>query len=144
MKFPRSPHDTIHSLVYFPRMLDKIRLHAAGELGEDYIPNLGKAFDDRCCKLLGVSYEELANQVKSGLSDEDVWSWALQKGTVPTEEQVEVWNGFMMKRGWKDDVSSTLERRKKEGGFEKRTEIQTMFDYIDADERRPLRTPPIP
>ncbi|MFZ4717074.1 MAG: DUF5069 domain-containing protein [Chthoniobacterales bacterium] len=139
MKTPRTPHDTIHGLVYFPRMVEKIRLHAAGELAEDCIPNLGKGFDDRCCKFLGVLYDELAAQVKAGLSDEAVWDWAVKHGAEPTAEQIEIWNGFMTKRGWRDDVSEILIRRKKESGFETRDEIQTMFDYIDADEGRTLR-----
>ena len=138
MKTPRTPHDTIHGLVYFPRMVEKIRLHAAGELAEDCIPNLGKGFDDRCCKFLGVSYDELAAQVKVGLSDEAVWDWAAKCGAQPTAEQIEIWNGFMTKRGWRDDASEILIRRKKESGFETRDEIQTMFDYIDADEGREI------
>lgn len=139
MKYPCSPGDTIHGLVYFRRMVDKIRLHAAGELGEDYIPNFGKAFDDRCCKLLGISYEALAAEVRKGLTDEQAWEWAVANGKAPDEEQTEVWNGFMLKRGWNDDVAETLVRRKKEGGFEKREDIRTMFDYIDADEGRAIR-----
>ena len=64
MKYPVSPKETICGLVYFRRMVDKIRLHAAGELGEDYIPNLGEGFDDRCCKLLRISYKALTAEVK--------------------------------------------------------------------------------
>jgi gluconokinase len=139
MKTPCSPHDTIHGLVYFPRMVEKIRFYAAGELGADYIPNLGKGFDDRCCSLLGVNYEKLTGAVSAGLSDEEAWSWACQHGKAPTEEQIEVWNGFMSKRGWRDDATEILIRRKKESGFETRDEIQTMFDYIDADEGRAFR-----
>lgn len=139
MKTPRSPHDSIHGLVYFPRMVEKIRLHAAGELGEDCVPNLGKGFDDRCCRFLGVSYEELAKAVSTGLEDEEVWAWASQHGQAPTEEQIDVWNGFMQKRGWRDDLTEILLRRKKESGFQSRDEIQTMFDYIDADEGRAVR-----
>jgi Domain of unknown function (DUF5069) len=138
MKYPPSPKETIHGLVYFRRMVDKIRLHAAGELGGDYIPNLGKAFDDRCCKLLGISYEALAAEVCKGLSDEHAWDWAVANGKAPDEEQTEVWNGFMSKRGWNDELAETLVRRKKESGFECRDEIRTMFDYIDADEGRPV------
>lgn len=139
MKLPRSPHDTIHGLVYFPRMVEKIRLHAAGELGADYAPNLGKGFDLRCCSLLSVNYEELVGAVDSTLSDEDAWNWVSKQGVTPTEEQIEVWNGYMTRRGWNDDLVETLERRKKEGGFESRKDIQTMFDYIDADEGRAVR-----
>jgi hypothetical protein len=29
-QLPRSPYDVVGGLVYFPRMLDKIRLHARG------------------------------------------------------------------------------------------------------------------
>ena len=139
MKLPRSPHDTIHGLVYFPRMVEKIRLHAAGELEADYVPNLGKGFDLRCCSLLGVNYEELVGAMGSTLSDEEAWNWASKQGVTPTEEQIEVWNGYMTRRGWNDDLVETLERRKKEGGFESRKDIQTMFDYIDADEGRAVR-----
>ncbi len=42
----------------------------------------------------------------------------------------------MRKRGWNDDGTENLNRRKKESGLEDRNDIQTMFDYIDADEGR--------
>jgi len=46
----RSPFAKINGFVYFGRMLDKIRMHAKGELPEDYQANLGKGFDDwRMC-----------------------------------------------------------------------------------------------
>jgi hypothetical protein len=44
----------------------------------------------------------------------------------------------MRKRGWNDDVTPTLNRRKKEEGMEDRAEIVTMFQFIDADEGRPI------
>jgi gluconokinase len=121
-------------------MIDKIRKNAAGELGADYVPNLGKGFDLRCCSLLGVDYAALNAAVGASMTDEQAWDWASINGNALTEEQIEVWNGFMTRRGWKDDLVEILERRKKESGFEKRAEIQTMFDYIDADEGRPVRT----
>ena len=139
MKIPCSPYDTTHGLVYFPRMVEKISLHAAGELGPDYVPNLGKGFDLRCCSLLGVNYVELAAAVSAGLSDDEAWNWVAQHGKTPTEEQIEVWNGYMTRRGWNDDLVEILTRRKKESGFEGRHEIKTMFDYIDADEGRAVR-----
>ena len=33
--YPKSPKEMTKGMMYFPRMLDKIRLHAKGELGED-------------------------------------------------------------------------------------------------------------
>lgn len=137
---PVSPYETNHGLVYFPRMIDKIRKHAVGQLGADYVPNLGKGFDLRCCSLLGVDYDALATAVGSSMTDEQAWEWVSRNGKVPAEEQIEVWNGFMTRRGWRDDIVEILERRKKEGGFENRSDIQTMFDYIDADEGRSVRS----
>ncbi|MEI6081995.1 MAG: DUF5069 domain-containing protein [Verrucomicrobiota bacterium] len=136
---PVSPYDTCHGLVYFSRMIDKIGLHAAGQLGADYVPNLGKGFDVRCCSLLGVDYDALAAAVGS-MTDEEAWEWVAKNGKAPTEEQIEVWNGFMTRRGWNDDLVEILEKRKKEGGFENRADIRTMFDYIDADEGRAIRS----
>ena len=52
MSYPKSPKEMTGGMMYFPRMLDKIRLHARGELSEDYHKNLGavKAADGACCK----------------------------------------------------------------------------------------------
>jgi hypothetical protein len=42
----------------------------------------------------------------------------------------------MRKRGWNDEVSEILQRRKKEAGMMGRSDIQTVFEFIDADEGR--------
>ena len=136
MKYPTSPQQKTGGIVYFARMVDKIRLMAAGELHRDLHANLGKAFDQRCVDFIGVSYEALRGKVAEGLTDEQALEWCFANGTKPTDEQIEVWNGFMSKRGWNDDVSEVLVRRKKESGFESRDDIRTMFEYIDADEGR--------
>jgi hypothetical protein len=39
----RSPYEKIGRLVYFGRMLDKIRLHATGKVPPEYQTNLGDA-----------------------------------------------------------------------------------------------------
>lgn len=136
MKYPKSPAEKVGGIVYFGRMVEKIRLFAAGELPPDLQANLGKGFDERCVDFLGVKYEALREKVLEGLDDEHALEWCFATGTRPTEEQIEVWNGFMTKRGWNDEVTEILVRRKKESGFESRDEIQTMFQYIDADEGR--------
>ena len=43
---------------------------------------------------------------------------------------------FMRKRGWKDEASARLNERKAEAGFAERSEIETFFQFIDADEGR--------
>jgi len=46
----------------------------------------------------------------------------------------------MRKRGWNDEITETLKRRKKEAGMADRSEIDTMFAFIDVDEGRPATT----
>jgi len=136
--FPaRSPTEKVGGLVYFGRMLDKIRAHARGELPADWVPNLGKGFDGRCIRFLGVEYQDVVDRVltDSG-NDDEVLQWAFERGRKPSDEQIEIWNEFMRKCGWNDELTPMLERRKRESDFEGCDEIQTMFQYIDADEGR--------
>lgn len=132
----RSPFARVGGLVYFGRMLDKIRQHAKGALHRDYQPNLGKGFDESCCRFLHVDYNQLVDRVKEGGSDEDILAWCVANGRRPEQDEIYVWNEFMRKRGWNDELSETLKRRKKESAMAGRSEIQTMFEYIDADEGR--------
>ena len=134
----RSPGAKVGGLVYFGRMLDKIRVHAKGELPAEYQPNLGERFDRWCVDLLHVDYRELVGRVKEGGTDEDILEWCFARGRKPAEGEIHVWNEFMRKRGWNDELSETLTRRKKEAGMAGRSEIRTMFNFIDADEGRPL------
>jgi uncharacterized protein DUF5069 len=137
--FPvRSPAEKLGGLVYFGRMLDKIRVGAKGELPEEYQPNLGKGFDAKCCAFLHLDYEEVASRVRGGASDDEMLEWALAAGRRPNEIEIEMWNEFMRKFGWRDKASEILERRKREGGMTERTDIETMFQFIDADEGRPV------
>lgn len=132
----RSPKEKVGGLVYFGRMLDKIRVHAKGELPEEYQPNLGKGFDRKCVEFLRIDYAALAERVKEGGSDEEILVWCFEKGRKPTEREIHFWNEFMRKCGWNDEISETLTRRKKETGLADRSDIETMFQFIDADEGR--------
>lgn len=134
--YPRSPREQVGGIVYFGRMVDKIRLLAEGRLHPDLHQNLGIGFDKRCTAFLHVSYDDLAAQVRAGLSDEEALEWCFANGRKPSDEEIEVWNGFMVKRGWNDAGSEMVAQRKKESGLENRDDIQTMFSYIDADEGR--------
>jgi gluconokinase len=135
--FPvRSPSEKFGGLVYFGRMLDKIRVHARGELPADYQPNLGKGFDAKCCAFLHLDYGNVVERVKQGASDEELLEWAFSTGRRPTENEITMWNEFMRKFGWRDHAAEILERRKREAGMQDRVEIETMFQFIDADEGR--------
>lgn len=135
----RSPYVQTHGIYYFARMIDKIRLHAAGQLAADYHANLGGGFDERCTSFLWIEYPALVERVKAGGSDEEILEWSFRQGRKPSEEEIEIWNEFMRKRGWNDEASERLTMRKRESGCGDRDDIQTFFDYIDLDEGRDPR-----
>ena len=137
----RSPAVKVGGIVYFGRMLDKIKANAIGALPADYTPNLGRKFDDHCVALLHVDYARLVDRVAQGGSDEEILDWCFAHGRRPADHEIYIWNEFMRKRGWNDEISEILAQRKKEAGMAGRSEIQTMFEFIDADEGRP---PPDP
>jgi len=136
----RSPYAKVGRLVYFGRMLDKIHLHAAGKLPAEYVDNYGDTqptvFDARCSRFLGVPFAAIEKQVSTGKSDEQVLSWCHETGGTHTDEQCDIWNMFMTKRGWRDAANERLQMRLRENGLEGRRDILTMFDFIDADEGR--------
>src|ERR1043165_5487204 len=108
----RSPHDQVKGIVYFGRMLDKIRLAAAGKLPEAWQGPRGitmkKSFDWRCCEFLKIDYAALEVETLKGRGDDEMLEWAFAHGRKPTQEEIEVWNGFMSKRGWRDAGSQRL------------------------------------
>jgi gluconokinase len=85
---------------------------------------------------LRINYDQLVERVKRGAKDEETLQWCFDQGRRPDENDVYVWNEFMRKRGWNDEVSEILARRKKEAGMTDRLDIQTSFQFIDADEGR--------
>lgn len=140
----RSPYQKVGRLVYFGRMLDKIRLQQQGRLPSDYQANYSDAnpnvFDARCCRFLGVQHAQIVEQVATGKSDGDVLAWCESKGAKRTDEECDIWNNFMMKRGWRDDASQRLKERAIACGVADKG-VDTFFDLIDADEDRdPAKT----
>jgi hypothetical protein len=135
-QYPSSAFDTVGGIVYFARMLAKIRLMAAGKLPNDYHKNLGIGFDGRCCRFLRVTYPAIQARVQQGSTDEEILQWCFEHGRKPNDEEILIWNAFMTKRGWRDDNTEDLDRYKADSGFSGRCEIQTLFDYYEFDEGR--------
>jgi gluconokinase len=134
---PRSGYETVGGIVMFGRTLDKIRLRNDELLPEDY--NLGHGLDGRVCRFLDVDYEFLVAETLENKSDEEILSGCFKAGKKPSEEEILIFNHFMMKRGWRDDASEWLIEQKQTSGFATRDEIQTAFDFHDADEGRKPR-----
>jgi hypothetical protein len=138
----RSAYESVGGIVYFGRMVDKMRLHDAGLLPSEYQSSLGDAnprsFDGRCCRFLQIDYAALAARATQGGTDEALFQWACAHGRKPPEQEVEVWNTFMQKRGWRDESSGRLCEQTRRAGITDRV-VSTFFDFFDADEGRPPR-----
>lgn len=138
-KRPITAFAKLGGLYFLPRSLEKIRVHARGELHEEHHEFLGKGFDGRLCHFLGISYDALKARVLAGGTDEEIWTWIQQNGRKITDVDVLIWNGFAAKRGWRDDATATLEKQKAESGLAHRTDLLTFFDYYEVDEGRAAR-----
>lgn len=138
MKIPRlrSDYDQVGGLVFFGRMLDKIRLKAAGHLPSDYFTGTANRthFDARCTRFLRIDYDAVVARVLQGGTDEEILEWCFQHGYRPSADEIEIWNGFMTKRGWRDSGSTEFAQVKRDRGFGDRDDIQTWFDLHVAEE----------
>jgi hypothetical protein len=134
MRVPGLRHsaEQIGGLVFFGRMLDKIRLHAQGKLPPDY--KRGTGTDARVCRFLHVEYSAVVERALSDASEEDILEWCFQHGRRPNDEEIFTFNGFLTKRGWRDNQTDELEQMKRARGFVGRADIQTFFDFHYADE----------
>ena len=136
MPYPRSPQDQEGGMYYFPRMIDKIRLHLKDELTDDYHEQFGNGFDDKCCTFLKVNHADVIEQVKVGKSDAEVLAWCLDNGHAATEYEIQMFNAFMSKRGWRDSASDYIAEIKAKHNISDRDDVQTFFDLIELDEDR--------
>lgn len=142
----RSPYARVGRLVYFGRMLDKIRLKRSGQLPAAYANNYGDTqptvFDGRLCRFLRVPFAALEGFVLENPSAPDAtalaWAedYARALGHPPrTDEECEIFSAFLSKRGWRDSGAAILAQRAAEPDVVGQP-IATMFDYIDFDEGR--------
>ncbi len=134
----KSAYQKLGGMFWIPRMLEKIRMNARQELPEDYLPYLGKGFDDTCVTFLGITYESLVERTLQGGSDEDILEWIFVHGRRPSEKEIVIWNDFMSKRGWRDSNNdgSGFAAYKEKYGQGHRTDILTYFDFFEVDEGR--------
>jgi gluconokinase len=139
MKVPglRSSYEKVGGIVFFGRMLDKIRLRAAGRLPSEYFTGTANRthFDSRCTRFLRIDYKAVADRVLQGGSDEEILEWCFRNGYRPSDDEIEIWNEFMTKRGWHDGGSVEFQQARRDRGFAEREDIQTWFDLQCAEER---------
>ena len=138
-KTPCDDYVKVRGVVFFARMLDKIRLNHQGLLPPGY--NLGfsdsTSFDARFCRFWTVDYDWLVKRTLAGGTDEEIFDDCFKDRLPLIEEQVLAWNNFLLKRGWRDETN--LQEDKEELGLGHRDDILTYVDLHDADEGRKPR-----
>lgn len=136
----RSPYELVGGIVHFGRMLDKIRLHAAGRLPADYHGGLGAGHDRITCSFLQINYARLREHILEHRmhTDEQHLEWAYCHGRRLTPIDHLVFNGYLSKRGWRDEAAAGLDEwlaaARLRPGY-----VETVFDFIETDEGRPAR-----
>jgi hypothetical protein len=137
---PKSPYEKTNGMMWFTRMLDKIRLNAKGELHPDFHANLGLPMggDGFCCRFLRVTYSDLKSRVLEGGTDEEILLWCYERGRKLDETDLVIWNEFCRKFGWNDMATSVLRRLKAQSGLADRDDIVTMPEYMEVDEGQNL------
>jgi hypothetical protein len=134
---PRSPRETMAGWHYLPRYIDKVRLHLAGKLHDDYKDNLGKGFDGMWLKTAGVTHEQFVEVVKNSITDGEVCDWVLKNLKRSDAEKAAHWQDVLSRPLANDAAAiARFKTRKEQSGIAHRDEIQNFVDYIDADEKR--------
>jgi gluconokinase len=140
-QIPCSDYVETSGIIFFARMLDMIRLNAKGLLPDGY--HLGfsdpTSFDARFCRFWEIDYDLLATRTLQGGTDDELLEWCFQGRKFPNEDQILIWNSFIIKRGWRDDGAPGLIVEKELYGFANRNDILTYVDLHDADENRALK-----
>ncbi len=142
MKTPCSDYVSTNGVIFFARLLDKIRLKDQGLLPADY--NVAgcanqDCFDARFCRLFNLDAPQLVDRARGGGSDEEILEWCFERFGRPDQEKIQFWNSFVIKHGWRDESAKELEDVKRANGLADRADVQTWVDFHDVDEGRAPR-----
>ncbi|MDA8150205.1 MAG: DUF5069 domain-containing protein [Nitrospiraceae bacterium] len=143
----RSPRERLGGYAILPRLIDKVRLRAAGLLPPEYrsnllrLPDPGKGFfplDGRFLEFTGLDPAELEQAILSAQSDEAVLAWVAAHSKPHSSLEREEWSLSFDKIP--PDEKRTEHRRKTYPSLAHRQDIGTLspFDLIDIDEGRQL------
>lgn len=137
--FPRSPCEQMAGWVWLPRFVDKVRLHLAGRLHEDYQPNFCvKGFDLAWLEAAGLEAEDFVEMVGNTLTDGEICDWVARNVTADSAAK-DAFREKMENYGRDEtntELRALLQKRKEDAGFGDREDIQCFVDFIDADEGR--------
>jgi uncharacterized protein DUF5069 len=121
--------------MHLPRYIDKIRLHLADKLHPDYVANFGKGYDGFWLKVAGRTHEEMIKVVEKSITDGEVCDW-VRVNVQKSEADKQAYREKMLRLPTRPDLKELFVRERKELGLERRDDLRSFIDLIDADEGR--------
>jgi uncharacterized protein DUF5069 len=132
---PRSPREVMCGWMHLPRYIDKIRLHLAGKLHPDYLPNFGEGYDGFWLKVAGRTHDEMVKVVKNSITDGEVCDWE-RANVRKSEAEKQLHREKMLRLPTRPDLKELFLREREELGLGHRDDLKSFIDLIDADEGR--------
>ncbi|MEO5915729.1 MAG: DUF5069 domain-containing protein [Luteolibacter sp.] len=130
---PRSPRAQLGGYAILPRMLDKCRATLAGKKGEYHY---ACPTDQRFFQFTGIDPETLKAEIAKGLSDTEALAWIT--ANAPNQHmgwEIALWTASVNQavpsdNEWRAFFNELVTAAK----IAHRADIQTWFEYIEADD----------
>ena len=135
----RSPRESLGGYILLPRLIDKVRLFAKGELPQTYAANLlgtDYTLDGQFIAFTGLNAEALRQAIMSSRSDEEVLAWVREHAKPVTELDKQVWAEQIER--YRPNAALTDYRRRAYPELATRIDVSSLsvLDLIDMDEGR--------
>jgi len=137
----RSPRETLGGFPILPRLIDKVRLHLAGQLPPVYVDNLlmpPPYLDGRFLSFVEIPPEEISEIVASGIGDEQILAWVRNRGVSRSPEEIEAWRFSIENSPVPEDRVAHRVRSYPEVAARFDVSSMSPFDLLDLDEGRIL------
>jgi hypothetical protein len=132
-EYPRSPNDTMAGIVSLPRMIDKTRADAEGNLGEY---DVDCPHDKPVLQFMGIDFATFAEKIKQlDYDDSSIELWA--RGLLANRSAGDIAAFNDSRRAWApDDHSAAYFNDLRDQVAPGRTDVTTWFKLLDIDEHR--------
>ena len=135
----RSPRETLDGYIILPRLIDKVRAQARGELPAAYQRNLlhrGVTLDGRFLAFTGLEGEALRTVILSCETDEPVVQWVAHHATRHSTEEKQRWAAEVEGYRPAGRVLLYLQATVPEVAARIDCALVSLLDLIDMDEGR--------
>ena len=135
----RSPRESLGGYILLPRLIDKVRLFAKGQLPQAYAANLLGAdytLDGRFITFTGLNAEASRQVIVSGRSDAEVLAWVQDHAKPASASEKQAWAEKIDR--YRPDAELLEYRRRVYPELAARIDLSSLsvLDLIEMDEGR--------